>query len=450
MIKDDNIKVAVKKISLNDEKRNKADLLKEVKNEIEILMNLDHPYIVKYFDYHLASENIYIVTEYLAGTELLDYIVKDKYLAEDTASKLFYQVLLGINHTHYMNIIHRDIKAENIVFKDTNYKTVKIIDYGLGITNTGRCQGIVGTTFYMAPELFLADTYDKRVDVWSLGVLYYTMLSGFPPFNGETSKEVIQSVIKNTLHFNHPAFNAVSKESKELIRVMLDKNAKNRIQLKDVIQHPLFFKAQTPLQTTLDKADVYVECLRNYKSLNHISKAFRIKMTKLYEGYNDNIYQSLKEIYVSANKNKRGRMTKEEFIVLLYMMNIDENESLEIWASLDISNDGEIEYSNFLSGFTSLEHINMRNACKLMFSLIDTQDNNKMNKVQFKKFINSVKLYLEEQVLDELFELIDVKKVGYLGFDEFTKAFKKSFDLNVDESTAGDMGMPMTRMYVRI
>lgn len=68
------------------------------------------------------------MTEYLAGTELLDYIIKEKFLTEAVALKLFYQVLLGINHTHYMNIIHRDIKAENIVFKDTNYKTVKIID----------------------------------------------------------------------------------------------------------------------------------------------------------------------------------------------------------------------------------------------------------------------------------------------------------------------------------
>lgn len=85
-------------------------------------------------------------------------------------------------------------------------------------------------------------------------------------------------------------------------------------------------------------------------------------------------------------------MTRDEFLVLLQMMNVDEKESLEIWASLDISNNDEIEYSNFLTGFTSLEHIKMQNACKLMFSLIDTQDNNKMNIVQFKKFINSVKL----------------------------------------------------------
>lgn len=70
-----------------------------------------------------------------------------------------------------MNVIHRDIKAENIVFKDTNYKTVKIIDFGLGINNAEKCKGIVGTPFYMAPELFLSDTYDKKVDIWSLGVL---------------------------------------------------------------------------------------------------------------------------------------------------------------------------------------------------------------------------------------------------------------------------------------
>lgn len=115
------------------------------------------------------------------------------------------------------------------------------------------------------------------------------MLCGYPPFNGDNNKEVIQSVIKNTLHFNHPSFTDVSKESKELIKVMLDKNAKNRINLKDVIQHSLFFNVQTPLQTTLDKADIYVDCLRNYKNSNNLTKAFRIKMTKLYEGYNDNI-----------------------------------------------------------------------------------------------------------------------------------------------------------------
>jgi len=85
-------------------------------------------------------------------------------------------------------------------------------------------------------------------------------------------------------------------------------------------------------------------------------------------------------------------MTKVEFFVLLYMLNVDKTESEEIWASLDISKDGEIEYSNFLTSFTTHEHINMRNACKLMYSLIDSQGNNKVNLIQFKKFINGAKI----------------------------------------------------------
>lgn len=115
------------------------------------------------------------------------------------------------------------------------------------------------------------------------------MLSGFPPFNGNNNKEVIQAVIKNQLHFNHPAFENVSFESKSLIEKMLTKNPNHRISLKEVIDHPMFSSVQSPLSNTLDNSDLYAECLMNYKNSNHLTKAFRIKMTKLYEGMNEDI-----------------------------------------------------------------------------------------------------------------------------------------------------------------
>ena len=127
---------------------------------------------------------------------------------------------MAIKYLHKKGIVHRDLKPENIMFTDSEKETIKIIDFGLSkkltsfdedISSNHR-QSIVGTPYYVAPEV-LRENYDHRCDVWSIGIIQYIMLCGYPPFNGRTSREVIQRIKKGLWSFIPEDWALISEEA---------------------------------------------------------------------------------------------------------------------------------------------------------------------------------------------------------------------------------------------
>lgn len=131
----------------------------------------------------------------LEGGELYDRIIKMKRFCEKDACKVVHQVLLALNYMHKKSIVHRDIKPENILLdsKDVNNLTVKITDFGFAKCYDpmeGGLEDTLGSPLYMAPEIVKKVKYDTKVDIWSLGVMTYVMLSGKPPFTGRSKEEI--------------------------------------------------------------------------------------------------------------------------------------------------------------------------------------------------------------------------------------------------------------------
>ena len=126
----------------------------------------------------------------------------------------------AINHCHAQNVVHRDIKPDNIMI--TSEETVRLIDFGLSkASKSGKTLSTVaGTPYYMAPEV-LEGAYSKKADIWSLGVLLYTLVSGYLPFQGGNAAEVFRKIKEAEFHFNHKEFESVSDECKDLIRKLL-------------------------------------------------------------------------------------------------------------------------------------------------------------------------------------------------------------------------------------
>ena len=126
----------------------------------------------------------------------------------------------AINHCHAQNIVHRDIKPDNIMITANN--TVRLIDFGLSKASKGnkQLQTVAGTPYYMAPEV-LEGSYSKQADIWSLGVLLYTLISGYLPFQGSNAAEVFRKIKEANYHFNHDEFNSISDECKDLIKKLL-------------------------------------------------------------------------------------------------------------------------------------------------------------------------------------------------------------------------------------
>ena len=157
----------------------------------------------------------------------------------------------AINHCHAQGVIHRDIKPENIMI--TSSGSVRLIDFGLSkAAQQKRLTTVAGTPYYMAPEVLDSD-YGQKADIWSLGVLLYTLVSGYLPFQGSSSAEVFRKIKDAEYHFNHAEFKAVSAECKDIISKLLVVNTKKRLTGHQALKHPWF------TQLGLDKSEIIIK-----------------------------------------------------------------------------------------------------------------------------------------------------------------------------------------------
>ena len=168
-------------------KKNMDAISEEIQfNEVKILKMLDHPSIVKMYEFFEDRKNMYIVMDICKGGELFDDIVNRGKFPEKDAAILLRQVIATINYMHTHNIVHRDLKPENILLElNKDYMMCKLIDFGTAkIQAPGEVlKERIGTPYYIAPEI-LSQQYDNKCDMWSIGVIAFVLLSGVKPFNG--------------------------------------------------------------------------------------------------------------------------------------------------------------------------------------------------------------------------------------------------------------------------
>ena len=186
---------AIQKSTSEDDEDNENDII----NEINILMKMDHPNIVKIFEFYISDKNYYLITEYCEGGSLFDLIMKNKGpFTEIQASYIMHQIFSVVNYCHKMKIIHRDLKPENILVQknDNGFVKIKICDFGTSLTfNRGEIQDkIVGSIYYIAPEV-LQKKYNSKCDLWSCGVIMYILLTSVPPFAGNDNRTIIDKIL---------------------------------------------------------------------------------------------------------------------------------------------------------------------------------------------------------------------------------------------------------------
>lgn len=178
------------------------------------MMKLDHPNILRLIDYFEDPKYVYLVLELCTGGELFDRIIQNKFYNEEDARMIFRQIMSALQYCHSNGVVHRDLKPENfIMISPKDPFTLKIIDFGLSRTfnndrvlrempsddgNRRRKTRAVlktkaGTPFYIAPEV-LTGNYSEKCDVWSVGVILYILLCGYPPFYGESNKQILDAV----------------------------------------------------------------------------------------------------------------------------------------------------------------------------------------------------------------------------------------------------------------
>ncbi|KAI8137298.1 kinase-like domain-containing protein [Fennellomyces sp. T-0311] len=236
--------VAVKVISKSKFIR-RPKMLPSIIQEVAILMSLEnHPCVIKIGKVYNEPKYVYFILEYVPDGELFDYVVARKYLSENETRFVFCQLFSAIDFLHSKGIAHRDLKPENVLLVDKQKLHVKVTDFGLAKLQQGTSPFLsqCGTPNYVAPEILSPNglrAYGKECDLWSLGVMLYICLCGFPPFNEELAPPPMKEQIKRGIYdFPEPYWNKVSSEAKDLIKQLLTVDPDKRIKIKEVMQHP--------------------------------------------------------------------------------------------------------------------------------------------------------------------------------------------------------------------
>lgn len=248
----ENVGYAVKEVeneSLDDEEN-----LEALETEIKILRKLRHPHIVNLKEVVTTDAFTYIIMELLSGGELFHRIIEKGCFPEPDAQMLFAQILMSMEYLHSMNIVHRDVKPENILYCSEGSDDIKLIDFGYaGIWSAEKpLTGLCGTPDYVAPEVLTwyddddkGTAYGKGSDMWSMGVLLYVILSGCSPFNGEEEEQLLKLVAEAKYEFYEKEWEHVSAEAKELISKLLVVEPTERYTMEQTLAHPWLAEAVT-------------------------------------------------------------------------------------------------------------------------------------------------------------------------------------------------------------
>eukprot|EP00465_Bigelowiella_longifila_P014758 CAMPEP_0185257992 /NCGR_PEP_ID=MMETSP1359-20130426/6984_1 /TAXON_ID=552665 /ORGANISM="Bigelowiella longifila, Strain CCMP242" /LENGTH=335 /DNA_ID=CAMNT_0027843313 /DNA_START=56 /DNA_END=1063 /DNA_ORIENTATION=+ len=220
----------------------KQEELKIVHDEVKIMKRIDHPNCVKLEEIFETNKKLYLVMEILSGGELFDRIVAKGSYSEREASGVIKAVGLALKYLHSIGVVHRDLKPENLIYANhTNDSQIKITDFGLAKlkpNNGSSMNTACGTPGYVAPEVLRKQKYTEAVDVWSLGVILYILLCGFPPFYHENTGALYKQIKSGDYDFPDPYWKDITDSAKDLIKKMLTVDPKSRITIQNILAHP--------------------------------------------------------------------------------------------------------------------------------------------------------------------------------------------------------------------
>eukprot|EP01126_Amoeba_proteus_P010979 TRINITY_DN14352_c0_g1_i1.p1 TRINITY_DN14352_c0_g1~~TRINITY_DN14352_c0_g1_i1.p1 ORF type:complete len:267 (-),score=53.65 TRINITY_DN14352_c0_g1_i1:54-854(-) len=224
-------------------------MLTQLNREIDILRKIKHPNCVNFYGMTNGQKYLYIYLEYAEGGELFKKISEKGRLTEREARRLFMQLLQAVNYLHKRGIAHRDLKPENILLDKNG--NVKVSDFGLArlMEESAMMTTLCGTPQYVAPEVIRIGMpnsdpevpgYSDKVDMWSLGVTLYLLLTGELPFNGEDRIKLFRNIEEGNYSFPSTLWSGISTEAQDLVVRLLDVNPSTRLTSDEAIEHPWF------------------------------------------------------------------------------------------------------------------------------------------------------------------------------------------------------------------
>jgi len=412
---------AIKSISKkNLTEKDLQDLIKEV----EIISNLDHPNIIKFFETYHDEYYFHIVMELCKGKEVFDKIIEEESITEIKVAKIVYKVLSAIYYCHTNGISHRDIKPENILFESTDLDAdIKLIDFGLSrkYNSNEKMHTILGTPYYVAPEVLKGD-YDEKCDLWSIGAITYIMLCGEPPFSGKSNNEIFKKIMNDEISFEKSKWKNISNEAKNFIKECMTKNPDKRITAQKAFEHPWF----DSINEEVHSMNLDTELLNNIKNFSSPQKFKKLVLKFMINFLTQKELKELKKAFYAIDYDHTGKINIDELDKAFKQCNINvsQEELKKIIAYSDDHGTGKIEYTDFIVASINQKKFIDKERLITAFKYFDVDDSGYIDASDVKKALlrSGKNIIHDEDVLKMLEEVagIELPKVS---LEDFLRLF---------------------------
>jgi len=416
----------------------------DVKKEAEVYLQLDHPNICRLFHvYEGANSEISMVMEYCSGFELYHRLAQQKKFSEPDALTLFSQMVYAINYLHTQNVVHRDLKLENWMYASSEADSpLKLIDFGFSQVTADEDQQMnrpCGTLQYASPEL-LQRRYTQKVDMWSLGVILYMLLSGTAPFR--TSKRKNDAIIKDIctapVRTEGNLWEHVSDDAKDLIHRLLSRTVSARPKAREVLAHPWLARPAP--------APEAAELLSAVQAWAAASRLKRLAYTLFARMMPTQDLGNLPEVFRSLDRRGVGMLSLEDLKEGLKGACADPLEAEELeWLFFrmrettedDNPIPDEVCYTAFLAALlrtrTPLDHDKVH----LAFSMFEEAGCGIISSQSLRNVFGSAEKF------DPLIAEVNVKGNGVIDFDDFLRALERDGRMTWEERQAAADALPV-------
>jgi len=396
--------------------------VRELKNEIDLMKRLDHCNIVKPMETYQFSGQLFLLMELCSGGDLY---TRDPY-TEDQASRIIESILSAVAYMHEHNVVHRDLKYENVMFMSSSPNSdIKIIDFGLSkmFLPDQRLQEGVGTIYTMAPEV-LKSNYTSKADVWSIGVLAYMLLSSQMPFYGRKRREIVKKISKSTYDFKGKRWAAISTQAKDFVKQLLK---------QDPAERPTAEEARKSLWVNIGESSFSSmrasECMTAVsKSLEHYSSLRTLQKLALMVIAHKSTSEEigfLRKAFKKYNRSRDGEINLAEFKKCLSVHEYSNAYMEYLFTQVDLDNTGKIKYTEFLAATIESTGLITEERLAEAFDRLDHNDSGFIT-------VDSLKAVLGDEVSSDYVEEIiaesGVHEDKRISYDEFLSLWEHEID----------------------
>ena len=418
-----NSNFAIKSIPLEEIDKTKLLLLK---TEINCLKTLVHPNIVHFYQLYYDNEDIHMVMESCLNGCLFDKIVEHGNFSEKETLKIMVALLSAINYCHKNKVIHRDIKPENILLVKSNTDGIeydydlRIIDFGLSHMYSKKdvssiLNSSVGSPYFMAPEV-LNQHYNSKCDVWSLGVLFYFLIAGIPPFYSDSIPELFKKIISARPSFEGSKWRNISTDTKLIISKMLKKEFKERPSCEDVLKSKCFIEELDRIHNVkkLYSYDSIVKAIILY--FNNKTSFIKQITSVMSSQLSPNELRDATSVYKILDTYNNGFVPSENLIGHLRERKLDDSSFHKV---------SHLCYCDFVEAITFVK-LKDEEFCRLAFAIFDHANDGKLTMNDFTCTVFKNVSKISQTDIEEILNSANLKTDFELNYDQFRSLLKLS------------------------